>query len=285
MVSNSLRPRCLFFGMPCAFSAIVLDALRGTDLELAGIVTPDRSAIPDNRISTPRPFLPLRATGARRLDTTPRFAVRSLRDAAVQETLVATAPDLIVVACFPWLLPRVLIEAVNLPAFNVHPSLLPRWRGPEPLFWTFHAGDGISGVTLHVLSDEFDAGAILVQKQLPVHEGETLPELERRLASLGGQMVADLARALPALPPAVAQDEALVTAAPIPDETARTVDSRWTIARAKQFLGGVAQSHGPLRYREDTGAVHLIASFDKRDDANTIALDDGPLQVTLRSEE
>jgi methionyl-tRNA formyltransferase len=283
MVSNSSRTRCLFFGMPCAFSTIVLEALRGTDLELVGIVTPDKSALPGGPLSTPRPYLPLHAAGERRLDTTPRFAVQSLRDAAVQKTLIASEPDLIIVACFPWLIPAVLIDAASVAAVNVHPSLLPRWRGPEPLFWTFHAGDRISGSTLHLLEAGFDTGDILDQEQTSVHDGETLTDLERRLAILGGKMLADLARTLPSIPSAMAQDEARVTDAPIPDETARTIDSQWTIARARQFLGGIAESHGPLRYRDDDGTVHSIASFGRSDDADAIVLADGSLPTTLRS--
>lgn len=275
--------RCLFFAMPCAFSTIVLDALRTTDLDLVGIVTPDRSPVPGRPISIPKPFLSLHQHRVDDQDIAPRFAVRSLRDPVVRETLTATRPDLIVVACFPWLLPPAITSAASIAAINVHPSLLPRWRGPDPLFWTFHAGDMTTGVTIHHLDQGFDTGPILAQRTVGIMAGESLAELDRRLAVTGGEMLVDLARALPDVPYAHQQVADRATLAPIPDESARTIDASWTVDRARRFIAGVAESHGPLFYRSAEGGIRTITSLDPALPTEKLALRDGILRLALRS--
>ena len=286
MMSNRLPisgNRCLFFGMPCAFSTIVLDALRSSDLELVGIVSPDRTLVPGRPISTPKPFLALQQHRADDLDLAPRFAIRSLRDSVVAETLVATAPDLIVVACFPWLLPAAITSAASIAAVNIHPSLLPRWRGPDPLFWTFHAGDRTSGVTIHHLDQDFDTGPILAQRPVTIDEGESLAELDRRLATLGGQLLVDIIRKLPALPDAHRQGADRAAYAPIPDDSDRSINSTWTVKRARRFIAGVADSHGPLYYRDANGQTRTIASFDPANGKHEVGLCDGSLRIALGS--
>lgn len=269
--------------MPCAFSTIVLDALRRTDLELVGIVTPDRSARPGGQISSPKPTIAVRHVRDARLDATPRFAVRSLRDASALPKLMATEPDLITVACFPWLIPAELVGTATLAAINVHPSLLPRWRGADPLFWTFHAGDTESGVTLHLLDAAFDTGPILDQRTVTIDAGESLPSLERRLAAIGGSLLIDLARTLPELPDLRPQDEAHATQAPIPDAAARTIDASWTVDRARRFVSGVAQSHGPLSYQRPDGSLLTVAPPGKSESRQEIALADGVLRLAVGS--
>lgn len=286
MSNNSARSgrRTLFFGMPCAFSAIVLASLRTDELELVGIVSPDHSRAPEHRaMSTVKPFLPLHQQSSDQIDTVPRFAVRSLRDRIVKETLIATEPDLIIVACFPRKLPLSIIAAARVAAVNVHPSLLPRWRGPDPLFWTFQAGDTSSGFTLHLIDDGFDTGPILALRPVAVAAGEALADLDRRLATLGGAMLVDLARSLPALPPARPQDDALATQAPVPTTTDRTIDPSWTRDRARGFIAGVSSSHGPLFYRAADNTVRPIIAVGTGGRDEQIELSDGLLAVTLGS--
>jgi methionyl-tRNA formyltransferase len=266
--------------MPCAFSTIVLDALRSTDLDLVGIVTPDRSPVPGGPISIPRPFFALRQHREDDLDNAPRFAIRSLQDRVVRETLAATRPDLIVVACFPWLLRPDVVSAASIAAINVHPSLLPRWRGPDPLFWTFHAGDTTSGVTIHHLEHEFDTGPIVAQRAIAIEAGESLAELDRRLATIGGELLIELIRSLPAFPDAHRQVSDRATSAPIPDEPARTIETSWTTDRARRFIAGVMASHGPLFYRATDDRVLTITSLEQ---ACEIDLCDGTLRIAAGS--
>ena len=73
------------------------------------------------------------------------------------------APDLIVVSCFARKLPESVLSIPHIGCFNLHPSLLPAYRGPVPLFWQFRAGVKTFGITLHRMSSRLDAGNIVAQ--------------------------------------------------------------------------------------------------------------------------
>jgi len=80
-------------------------------------------------------------------------------------------------------IPSYFYAGVDVPPMvNIHPSLLPRWRGPAPIQWTIYAGDMVSGITFHKLSKEIDAGDILYQKETPLTGREKATQLEEKLA-------------------------------------------------------------------------------------------------------
>src|SRR5919106_4514963 len=120
--------------------------------------------------------------------------VRSAAEAT--EAIRSIAPQVAVAACFLWRLPREACETPPLGILNVHPSLLPAGRGPEPVFWTLRRGERMSGVTVHRMDAGFDTGPIVAQAELPVPEGIAAPDLERELMTLGGSLLVD---ALPEL--------------------------------------------------------------------------------------
>jgi methionyl-tRNA formyltransferase len=275
------RFRCLFFGMPCAFSSPILAALARPDIELVGVVTPQLS--PDTEpfrvirgLST-RPVISL-SSHARQFQA-PRYLVRDIRNERLQVELANLAPDLIVVACFPRLIPDTVTAMVRIAAFNIHPSLLPRHRGPDPLFWTFRAGESTSGVTVHSLSNEFDAGGILAQTATTIADDESLATLEQRLAQIGAELLAQLIAGLPSLPPALPQDESVARSEPAPCSADREIDANWTVAHARRFIAGVGRSHGPLAYRGLDRALPVIG-LATDDRGVEIRLRDGLLRVT-----
>jgi methionyl-tRNA formyltransferase len=120
----------------------------------------------------------------------PVWEVHRLEHADVIATLAAYQPDIICVACFSQRIPRSMIELPRLGCLNVHPSLLPSNRGPVPLFWTFREEDEKTGVTIHFIDENMDAGDILAQEPLPVPEGINYTQLELRCAQRGGQLLA-----------------------------------------------------------------------------------------------
>jgi methionyl-tRNA formyltransferase len=113
-----------------------------------------------------------------------------------------------------------VLELAPLGAIGVHPSLLPRHRGPDPYFWTLESGDSVAGVTAHRLDAAYDTGAILAQRRLavaPEWNAWTLAKrLDRPSLLLLRQVVAEFAAGRP--PPEVAQCETDATLAPEPDE-------------------------------------------------------------------
>jgi methionyl-tRNA formyltransferase len=283
MSNTPARPRfrCLFFGMPCAFSSPILAALARPDIELVGVVTPQSS--PDAE-----PFRVIRGLGTRpvislsshaRQFHAPRFLVRDIRNERLQVELANLAPDVIVVACFPRLIPDAVTAMARIAAFNIHPSLLPRHRGPDPLFWTFRAGESTSGVTVHSLSNEFDAGGILAQTSTTIADNESLATLEQRLAQIGADLLARLIAGLPSFPPSLPQDESVTGSEPAPCSADREIDANWTVAHARRFVAGVGLSHGPLAYRGLDRSLPVIG-LATDDRGVEIRLRDGLLRVT-----
>ena len=101
-----------------------------------------------------------------------------------------------VLVSFGKIIPQSIIDMFEPGIINVHPSLLPVYRGPSPIETAIYDGDAETGVTIMQLSDQMDAGPIYTQQTYPLNGTETAPELENILAALGGQQ---LLAALPAI--------------------------------------------------------------------------------------
>ena len=113
------------------------------------------------------------------------------RDETFLEAVRALAPDLIVVAAYGKLLPRALLDLPAHGCINVHASLLPRHRGAAPIQWAILAGDTTTGVTIMAMTEEMDAGDILLQRETPIGVDETAGDLGVRLADLGAGALGD----------------------------------------------------------------------------------------------
>ena len=98
------------------------------------------------------------------------------------------AIDLILMSCYNKRLPDEIINIAKMGCFNMHPSLLPRYRGPEPIFWQMKFSDKI-GVSWHKVIHEFDAGDIAIQKEVKLDEGMGYSEINRMLAETGTELM------------------------------------------------------------------------------------------------
>src|SRR5215216_1310346 len=241
--------RILFFGMRCAFSAPPLEALVNAGHEIVGVVLPgppfgppvvSQPAIPTLRLSaTDQPASKIDNLAARA--SAPILTIGDLRRPEAITSIRNLEPDLIVVACFPSLLPLEILQIPRLGSVNVHPSLLPRGRGPEPIFWTFRRGEPETGTTIHLLNERFDAGPILIQDRIPIPDGIRLPDLEFQLAELGGTLLLQAidqlvsSRTVP-----VPQDDAEATNAPIPCQADYEVPTDLPARWAYNFVRAVA---------------------------------------------
>ena len=149
-----------------------------------------------------------------------RFRVRPPLDAALHAKVRALAPELFVSWFWTTKLPMSLVSLAKQGGLGVHPSLLPRHRGPDPYFWAIERGDRETGVTAHRLAAEYDTGAILGQRKLaidPSWNAWTLAKkLDRPSLALLRETVRAFAEGHP--PRETPQDESLATTAPEPDE-------------------------------------------------------------------
>ena len=215
--------RILFWGTP-EFATPPLRALLGEGHDVIGVVTqPDR---PQGRSRSTLVPSPIKVIAEE--EGIPVFQPAQPRDPEVLETLRALAPDLSVVVAYGHILSRAIIELPTMGTWNIHASLLPRWRGAGPIQAAILAGDSESGVTIMRMVPRLDAGAILLQAPTPLLPDETGGELTERLSELGALALIE-ALTLASLGPALTetpQDESRVTYAPKIDRDSARL--RWT---------------------------------------------------------
>jgi methionyl-tRNA formyltransferase len=111
-----------------------------------------------------------------------------IRDPHALEALRSVAPELIVVASYGQILPRVVLDEPRHGCLNLHPSLLPKYRGPSPIPAAILTGDEVSGTTLMLMSRRMDAGPILAQETIETGDAYEM-ELEKRLGFLSGDLL------------------------------------------------------------------------------------------------
>ena len=183
--------RIIFLGTP-DFAAIPLEALAQDErFELVGVVTqPDR---PAGRGRAPEP--PPVKQSALRLGI-PVLQPETLRDPAVVEQLAALRPDVGVVAAYGEILRQNVLEIPRLGYLNIHPSLLPRHRGPTPVPGAILAGDTETGVTVMLLDAKMDSGPILAQRRVPLPPDARGRRADRGAFQLGATLLVDVAGAV-----------------------------------------------------------------------------------------
>lgn len=175
--------RILFLGSP-DYAALPLRALVGAGYTIVGVVTqPDR---PSGRSRAPLP--PPVALAARELGL-PLFQPPTLRDPAVVAQLAALAPDAAVLAAYGEILRKKVLAIPPLGVLNIHPSLLPRHRGPSPVAGAILAGDAATGVSLMLLDAGMDSGPLLAQRTVALTGAERAGPLTAQLFALGAALL------------------------------------------------------------------------------------------------
>lgn len=179
MTEHSLK--IIFAGTP-DFASVALEALIGTKHKIIAVYTqPDKPSGRGLKIK-PSPVKQL----AQHFNL-PLYQPTTLKDVYEQERLAKLDADVMVVAAYGMLLPSQVLHTPRLGCINIHPSLLPRWRGAAPIQRTIHAGDSISGVTIMQMDEGLDTGPILSQHQYVLEPDETSQSLHDVMAKLGAQ--------------------------------------------------------------------------------------------------
>src|SRR5438552_1357212 len=115
----------------------------------------------------------------------------SLRDPDFRARLVALRPEVTVLVAYGEYLAPALLDLPKRGSINLHPSLLPRWRGSTPIQSAILAGDTVTGVSIILMDKGLDTGPILAQKSVPIEPDETYPQLSARLAEVGAGLLAE----------------------------------------------------------------------------------------------
>jgi methionyl-tRNA formyltransferase len=181
----TLRVRVVFFGTP-EFATPSLEALVAAGHEVQLVVTrPDKPAGRHMHMAAPAVVVAARHLGL------PLAQPDKLSVDEFTNRLRVLAPDVAVVVAFGRLLSPRLLRVPRFGFVNVHPSLLPRHRGPSPIEWAILSGDSETGVTTMLLDEGMDTGPILLQRSTPIEPRKRTPELEARLARLGAELLVE----------------------------------------------------------------------------------------------
>jgi methionyl-tRNA formyltransferase len=176
--------RLLFMGTP-TFVIPVLEALRTAgDIDLVGVyTTPDR---PKGR-GRPQEMSPVKSYSLSQ--GLPVYQPTSLRSARVQTELAALHPDVIVVAAYGKFLPTEVLHTPPHGCLNLHPSLLPRYRGPSPVVTAILERESVTGITLMLLNEGMDTGSLIAQRTHPISSKDTAETLTATLFQLGAELL------------------------------------------------------------------------------------------------
>jgi len=177
------KPRLLFMGTP-EFAVPSLRRLIEAVYPIVGVITqPDKPRGRGRRLQPP-PAKELAAAHELLI-----LQPERVRDESFLQLFRGLNPDLVVVAAFGQILPPEILERPPLGCINVHPSLLPKYRGAAPLNWTLIRGETTTGVTIMMMDAGVDTGDIIMRRETPVAPGETYDLLHDRLARLGAELL------------------------------------------------------------------------------------------------
>ena len=178
------KAKILFMGTP-EFARVSLEQLVGDGFEVAGVITqPDRPA-GRKMVLTPPPVKEF----ALKKDI-PVYQPESVRDENFFGLLESVGPDVIAVVAYGKILPKYVLEYPPYGCVNVHASLLPKYRGPNPIAAAIMDGEKTTGITTIFMDEGIDTGDMILKEGIAIGENETFGELHDRLASLGGIVLA-----------------------------------------------------------------------------------------------
>jgi methionyl-tRNA formyltransferase len=182
--------RIAFMGTP-AFAVRALREIAGDGHDIAAVYT--RAPAPRGRGHALQPS-PVHVL-AEELGL-PVRTPKNFRDPAEVAAFEALDLDAAVVVAYGLILPKAVLEAPRLGAFNLHGSLLPRWRGAAPIQRAIMAGDPVTGVQVMRMSEGLDEGPILLSETIPILADDTAASLHNRMAEAGAELMAEALAAL-----------------------------------------------------------------------------------------
>lgn len=189
------------------FAVPVLEALLAGMHEVVAVYTR-----PDQRVGRGRRLLPPPVKTFALERGLPVFQPASLRGEEVVREMEGLSPEVVVVAAYGRIIPEAMLRLPSKGMVNVHPSLLPRYRGPSPVATAILEGASVTGVTIMLLDAGMDSGPIFAQREATVQSGERAGQLTERLFRVGAELLLEV---LPAIGSGeirpVSQDESLAT--------------------------------------------------------------------------
>jgi methionyl-tRNA formyltransferase len=156
------------------------------------------------------------------------FQPETLKTSEVQAPIAATQADVMVVAAYGLIIPTKVLSMSKLGCYNIHASLLPRWRGAAPIHRALLAGDTETGVTIMEVLPALDAGAMVSKAIVPITDADTTQTLHDKLSKMGADLIVKALSELGknGVLPSVQQDESLITYAHKLEKSESAIDWR-----------------------------------------------------------
>ena len=295
--------KIIFMGMGGVYSLIPLESLIEEGAQVTAVVFPRPKAddngprwmppparIPNDPQLVVRPVREniLTLAGAQGI---PVLEVGSMRAAATLAAIEELQPDLVIAACFPHILPELMLKIPKIGCLNIHPSLLPAYRGPQPLFWQLRAGEQNTGVTVHWMDAGVDTGDILGRVTVDLSDGVNSIEIDKLVAKAGAKLIVTALREdeWPRRP----QGSAGASYQRAPRATDKVIPTSWSVRRVFNFLRG-ADAWTPfwiepedaerIEVREAVGyqtGLKLQRSVEPHDEEVWVQMKDGVLRVKV----
>ena len=175
-----------FFGSS-SFSIPVLKALLSSEHSVAQVVsTPDKKQGRGQKLG----FSVVKTFALEQ--NLPILTPEKLSLPSVAESIKKREPDFMIVASYGKLIPSTIFKISRIAPLNVHPSLLPKYRGASPIQQAILEGDQNTGVSIAGITSELDAGDVFAQAETRIGENENAHELEKRLSEIGAKLVLDV---------------------------------------------------------------------------------------------
>lgn len=167
------------------FAVPALHALHADGFNIIAVVS-----VPDQPAGRKKTLTPPPLKGAAQELNIPVYQPASLKDDAFFKTFDPLEPDICIVAAYGKIIPERYLGVPRYGFLNIHPSLLPAYRGPTPVQTAILNGDTETGVTIMGVDKEMDHGQIFMQESVRIHPDETYRELHNRLADIGAALLA-----------------------------------------------------------------------------------------------
>jgi methionyl-tRNA formyltransferase len=233
-----------------AFAAVVLERLADSPHRPALVVTrPDRPKGRGRQVSPPPVAVRARDLGLHVIQP------ERLHEPEALDRIAAVEPEVACVCAYGVLIKEPLLSAYEM--INVHPSLLPRWRGAAPVERAIMAGDEQTGVSIMRVTEGLDSGAVCLQEPEPIGPDDDYGSLAARLERLGGEL---LVRALDERPPFVEQDESQVTYAHKIEAADRALDPALSPAELERTVRALRPHIGARVALPDGDFLGVIAA-------------------------
>ncbi|OGZ34505.1 MAG: methionyl-tRNA formyltransferase, partial [Candidatus Portnoybacteria bacterium RBG_13_41_18] len=171
----------VFFGTP-EFAVPILKELINSDFKPSAVITSGDKPVGRNQEITHPPVKIL----AQKYEI-PVFQPTTKEELVKKVTELK--PDLIIVTAFGTILPKAIIDLPKYGSINVHPSLLPKHRGPSPIQFSILNGDQTTGVSIMLMNEKIDEGPILTQEKINIEKDDTSQILQNKLSVLGGRLL------------------------------------------------------------------------------------------------